>query len=187
MDYTVNVNGIDIVIEAHLAEDKEQVNFQQRKRLMVYYQKLLEMKGIEPNSERYDALNNIVSNMTEQSAKKKADSFEQARVNRLFAYATKFSELKLWQESFETADNITKEEVFKTEKMADALIEVLDATANDDLENQETVNINGNKFIYDKGSLNVRDYVQKLYDIGEQSKGNTWTIYIDDEGELVIY
>ncbi|WP_026492898.1 hypothetical protein [Butyrivibrio sp. XPD2002] len=39
------------------------------------------------------------------------------------------------------------------QKMADALIDVLDASIEDNNENMETVEINGNKFVYEKGSL----------------------------------
>lgn len=187
MDYVVNVNGIDIVIESHTPESRQQDNYAQRKRLMSYYTKLMEMKGIEADSEKYKALNIIVDNMTEQNAEKKADSFEQAQMQRLLAYATKFAELKLKQESPEAAEQISKSESDKAEKMADALLEVLDAVMDDNTDNHETVDINGNKFIYEKDTLNIRDYVQKLFDIGEQCKGNTWSIYLDDEGELVIY
>ena len=125
--------------------------------------------------------------MTEKSAETKANSFEQAQLSRILAYAEKFAELRLKQQSQEVAEKLSDAENEKASKMAEALVEVLDATAEEDTGNQETVDINGNKFIYEKGTLNIRDYVQKLFDIGEKTKGNTWTVYLDEEGELVIY
>lgn len=187
MNYVVNVNGIDIVIESHTAESRQQDNYEQRNRLMSYYKMLLKIKGIEADSEKNKVLNYIVDNMTEQNAQKKADSFEQAQMKRILTYATKFAELKLRQEPPEDEEPISKAESDKVDQMADALLEVLDAVADDNIDNNETVEINDNKFIYEKDTLNIRDHVQKLYDIGKQSKGNTWTIYLDDKGELVIY
>ena len=52
MNYVVNVNGIDIVIESHTAESRQQDNYAQRNRLMSYYKMLLKMKGIEADSEK---------------------------------------------------------------------------------------------------------------------------------------
>ena len=63
--------------------------------------------------------------------------------------------------------------------------EEIDATAED--AEQDSVLVNGNKFLFKKGSLDIEKYMEKLYSIGEEQKGNTWTVYLDDEGELVIY
>ena len=70
-------------------------------------------------------------------------------------------------------------------EITDSIIEVLDAIADeiDDL----VVEINGNKFIYAKDSLNIKDYEDRLSELGNDSKGNTWHIYLDNEKELVIY
>ncbi len=187
MDYVVNIDGIDLVIEQHTIESRQQSNHQQRNRLLAYYEKLLKVSGTEETPERLEALNQLVDNMTEKSAESKADNLEKAQLNRVLAYAEKIFEFNLKQQSSEDTEKISKAEVEKTDKMAEALVEVLDATIEDDTNNQETVDINGNKFIYDKKSLNIRDYVKKLFDIGEKTKGNTWTIYLDEEGELVIY
>lgn len=66
-----------------------------------------------------------------------------------------------------------------------SLMEVVDATADDP--EQESVMINGNKFLFEKGSIDINTVANKLYAIGEQQKGETWTIYLDADGELVIY
>lgn len=170
MDYTVNINGIDIIIEQHSAEARQQSTHQQRNRLLTYYKKLLRTAGIEETSKRENALNNLIDNMTEKSAEIKADNFEQNQLKRILTYAEKI-----------TGANEGPN------KIADALVEVLDTIADENIDNQETVDINGNKFIYDKSTLNIKDHVQKLFDIGKSVKGNTWTIYLDEEGELVIY
>ena len=106
--------------------------------------------------------------MTEDAAEKKLSRFEEQQVNRLMAYANAISKL-------------TKQE----EQTVDALLEVVEAMADDP--EQEAVMINGNKFVYEKDSLDINKYAEKLFAIGEEQKGNTWSIYIDEEGELVIY
>lgn len=161
MDYVVNINGVDIVIEQN--EKREN-----RDRLLKYYNSLLGSRGIDSDEGKQKALESIVDNMTEAAAKEKLDSVDDSRLNRLMAYANAFAKL-------------TKEE----EDMADALAEVIDATAED--AEQDSVLVNGNKFLFEKDSLDIEKYMEKLYSIGEEQKGNTWTIYLDDEGELVIY
>lgn len=189
MDYTVKVNGldVDITIESNNVNSNEDERYSQRNRLLAYYKGLLEIKGIAPESDQYKALNYLVNNLTEQNAKEKIDNFEKARADRLLAYMIKIAQLKLKKEAPEEEQEITREDFKKMEKMADALVEVLDATCEDMQECQEAVEINGNKFLYNKNDLNIREYLTKLYDIGEQTKGNTWTVYCDEEGELVIY
>lgn len=161
MDYIVNINGVDVVIE-------QNENRENRDRLLKYYSGLLGSRGIDSDASKKKALESIVDNMTESAAKEKLTSVDDSRLSRLMAYANAFTKL-------------TKEE----EDMADALEEVIEATAED--AEQESVLVNGNKFLFEKGSLDVQEHMEKLYAIGEEQKGNTWTIYMDDEGELVIY
>lgn len=189
MDYMVNVNGIDILITLESDNDncRDSERYSQRRRLLTYYKRLLGIKGIDPESEKYKTLEYLVNNLTEQNAKTKVDNFEKAQADRLLAYMIKIAQLKLNRESPQDEEQITKEECKKMERMADALIEVLDASCEDIREGQETVEINGNKFVYNKNELNIKEHLIKLYEIGEQAKGNTWTIYCDEEGELVIY
>ncbi len=187
MDYVVKIDGIDVLIEQYSEDAFKQNNHQQRNRLLAYYEKLLKVAGTEETIERKKALNRLVENMTEKSAEIKADSFEQAQFNRLLAYVEKYAELRTKEQAETITEKNSPAEFEKAGRMAEAIVEVLDATTEDDTNNQETVAINGNKFIYEKGTLNIRDYVQKLFDIGEKTKGNTWTIYLDEEGELVIY
>ncbi len=161
MDYMVNINGVDVMIEHEETTDN-------RDRLLDYYQKLIAAKGVTLKGSQEKALKTLVDNMTEDAAGKKMSKMEEQQITRLMAYANAISKL-------------TKEQ----EETADALIEVIDATAEDPV--QEAVMINGNKFIYEKGSLDVKKYADKLSVIGNKQKGNTWSIYVDDEGELVIY
>lgn len=177
-DYIVNMNGIDVLIVEHTSEARDQASHAQRKRLMDYYEKLLELKGVDKQSDKHETLAYIVDNMTEQNADLKANNLEN-QINRLMAYATKFGLLSTKQPE--------NEAYVKAIETADALLEVIDATECEDIENQKTVEINGNKFIYEKGTLNIEDYAVKLSEIGEDTKGNTWTIYLDANGELVIY
>jgi hypothetical protein len=96
--------------------------------------------------------------------------------------------------SLETlVDNMTETAADKTIKrikedddnLADSLIEIIDATMDDP--KQESVMINGNKFLFEKGSVDIKKYAYKLYEVGEKQQGDTWTIYLDGDGELVIY
>lgn len=187
MDYLITEKGIDIIIESRETEPKSRESYQHRDRLMSYYQALLKFKGTQLNSKQYRALNYIVSNMTEAKACEKADDFEKAQYNRLLAYATALTKSQLENTKPEEAKKINQKELEKIDKIAGALVDVLDAATADEQELQETVTINENKFVYTKGSLEIRDYVQQLFDIGERTKGNTWTIYLDAEGDLVIY
>lgn len=161
MDYMVNINGVDVLIEHEETTDN-------RDRLFDYYKELIAAKGVTLKGSQKKALKTLVDNMTEDAAGKKMSKMEEQQITRLMAYANAISKL-------------TKEQ----EETADALIEVIDATAEDPV--QEDVMINGNKFIYEKGSLDVKKYADKLSAIGNEQKGNTWSIYVDDEGELVIY
>ena len=71
------------------------------------------------------------------------------------------------------------------ESTADALLEVVDAMVDED--DQTSIMINGNKFLYDKNAIDIERNAEKLFAIGEEHKGSTWSIYVNDEGELVIY
>lgn len=139
-----------------------------RDRLLKYYTKLLALKGINLDQSQNKVLNSLVNNLTEDSAKKRISDIDKQRLNRLMAYANSFNKL-------------TKKEEFTV----NALLEVVDAASEDP--EQESVMINGNKYLYEKDSLDINKYKEKLYAIGNKQKGNTWSIYIDDEGELVIF
>ncbi len=161
MDYVVNINGVDIVIEQNESNEN-------RSRLLEYYSKLLQANGIDFTSDKENALKKIVGNMTEYAASEKLSSLDEGQLNRLVAYASAINQL-------------TKDE----KELADALEEVIEATLEDD--EFDSILVNGNKFVYEKGSIDIKAYMQKLYLIGEEKKGYTWTIYVDEEGELVIY
>jgi hypothetical protein len=139
-----------------------------RDRLMEFYIKLISGRGVALQESRYKALKSLVNNLTEDAVDKKLSRLEEQRVNRLMAYVSALNKL-------------TKEE----EQTADALLEVIEATAEDP--EQESATINGNNFLFEKGTLDIGKYVDKLSAIGNEQKGNTWSVYVDDEGELVIY
>lgn len=69
----------------------------------------------------------------------------------------------------------------------EAMKDTVEAAREDNLENLETIEINGNKFIYEKNSLEPSAFRERLEEIGNRTKGNSWMIYVDDSGELVIY
>lgn len=170
VDYKTEINGVEILIES----DEPNKN---RNKLLEYYSKLLMVAKSEEDeaavSKRNVILNGIVSNMTEDAAKEKiqkASERESAFIHRMMTYHDKIASL-------------SKEE----QDVADALEEVIDALDEEEILQQEKEEINGNVFLYEKGSLNISDYQDKLFQIGENTKGNTWSVYVNDEGELVIY
>lgn len=161
MDYIVNVDGVDILIERNESSESQE-------RLLKYYVNLLKANGAEFSEEKERVLQQIVDNMTEMAAQEKIDLIGMEQIDRITSYVGKLKELT------------------DSEKdTANALEEVLDVAIDD--AKQESKMINGNKFLYEKGTLDIEQYCKKLYDIGEETKGNTWTLYIDEEGELVIY
>lgn len=162
MDFIVNINGQDILI----AEEEETTK--SRERLRSFYAELLRARGIELNQEQERSLQTWVMNLTESHAETELAGFDRSMEKRLKTYANRFREL-------------TKEE----QETADALMEVIDAVSEDP--EQESYVINGNKFVFEKGSLDIKKYADKLNEIGKRNHGNTWFIYLDDDGELVIY
>ena len=161
MDYIVNVDGVEILIERNESSESQG-------RLLRYYVDLLKANGAEVSEEKEHALQQIVDNMTEMAAKEKLDLIGMEQISRITSYVGKLKELT-------DSEKVT----------ANALEEVLDVAIDD--AKQEITMINGNKFLYEKGTLNIEQYCKKLHDIGEETKGNTWKLYIDEEGELVIY
>ena len=161
MDYIVNVDGVDILIEGNETSKNRDL-------LLKYYSNLLMANGANISNEKQKALEQVVENMTDQAAQGKIAVLGAERVNIIASYAEKIQAL-------------TAEE----KDTADALLEVLDVAMED--VKQECKMINGNKFVFQKGTVDIELYCKKLYNIGQETKGNTWTLYIDEEGELVIY
>ena len=157
MGYMINVDGKDVFIET------SESSHDNRAKLLEYYLALLESNGTTLSEDKQKALNQIVENMPEASAESRLER----QKARIMAYAKHIMPSK------------------EQKMMAEALEEVIDATVED--EKMESVLINGNKFLYEPGTIDVDKYAKKLHDIGEETKGNTWTIYTSDDGELVIY
>lgn len=170
MDYIIDANGVKILIEEHTDEERNSDMYKQRKRLLKYYELLLKDKNIDKNSKKYNALVNMVDSLTEERAKESANRFDEKLLKRLLAYNAMLN----------SKDTMLND-------MADALDEILEATCEDEKSNEVTVAINGNKFIFDKECIDLEKYSKRLAEIGDRTKGNTWKIYLDNDGELVIY
>ncbi len=98
---------------------------------------------------------------------------------RLLTYATKYNDM--------LNKKLSKEEVEEgRKKKAQDLDIIVDSYMNYDIENDVVIEINGNTFNYKK-SLDIEKYMDQLNEIGEKSKGQSYTVYLDDDGELVIY
>lgn len=170
MDYKTEINGVEILIENNEPNKN-------RNQLLTYYSKLLMASKNEEDAmadnKKNVILQSIVSNMTEEAAKdkiQKASEKESAFFNRMMSYHDKIVSL-------------SKEE----QEVAVALEEVIDALDEEDILKQDKAEINGNVFLFEKESLDIANYYDKLFQIGENTKGNTWSVYVNDEGELVIY
>lgn len=165
MDYVVNIDGKDIVIEQSSSSES-------RDKLYRYYYSLLKTYNGETNltSEKEVALKRLVDSLTEETALKRFNNIgELSRTKRMMSYFLKLSELS------------------ESEKeMAEAINEVLEVTMEENEIEQERLEINGNVFLYKKDSIDIKKYLEKLYLIGNESKGNTWSVF-ENDGELVIY
>lgn len=165
MDYVVNIDGKDIVIEQSSSSEN-------RDKLYRYYYSLLKTYNGETNltSEKEVALKRLVDSLTEETALKRFNNIgELSRTKRMMSYFLKLSELS------------------ESEKeMAEAINEVLEVTMEENEIEQERLEINGNVFLYKKDSIDIKKYLEKLYLIGNESKGNTWSVF-ENDGELVIY
>lgn len=71
--------------------------------------------------------------------------------------------------------------------IAQSIQEVIEATMMDDLTNREVIYLNGNNFVYDRREINIEKYKKGLIEIGKETQNNTWELYLDSNGELVIY
>lgn len=186
MDYIYKINGIDILIEDHSDDKHREIRYEKREKLLEFYKRMLKYAELI-TPERSEVLTKIIDNLTEEKAQETYDYFRESQFLRMLAYASRLSDMNVardYPEDFEEEKKKADEEI---KKVADTLVSVVDATTEDELKNQETVYINGNNFIYEKGAIDLSDHVQKLHDIGEKIKGETWSIYIDEEGDLVIY
>ena len=160
MDYIITIDGMQIVVE-----DEKPTGH--RDRLLQYYTGLLNHVAGDLSDAQKAALETYVRNMTESAAEERLEAVSE-------------------EEKCKQTDDSAFQEVDGQEReTAETLLEIIDAMQDDP--EQEAVLINGNKFLFDKGSLDITKYAEKLFRIGESSKGNTWSIYLDDEGELVIY
>ncbi len=71
------------------------------------------------------------------------------------------------------------------QQKADEMEELLEKVGDFDFSSQEYVEINGNRFSYDKG-FPIEDYRTELERIGEHEQGDEYAVDIID-GKLVIY
>ena len=70
-------------------------------------------------------------------------------------------------------------------KMAVAMEAILKCIGHYDYSKTRTEEINGNYFSYEK-DFPIEKYRKELYDMGDDEKGEKYTVYLQD-GELVVY
>lgn len=66
------------------------------------------------------------------------------------------------------------------------LQELVDAYEDEDLDEYEDMEINGNKFTYNKG-LDISPFQELFEKIGNDVQGNKWMVEIDSEGKAVLH
>lgn len=98
---------------------------------------------------------------------------------RALIYAAKLNDLRNKKLSKEEAEEGRK-------KKADDLNVIVDAYMGYDISDDVVIEVNGNTFNYKKG-LDIQKYMDRLIAIGDNSTGQSYAVYLDEDGELVIY
>lgn len=134
-----------------------------------------EMAKSDPCCIDYITSNGIIIEVDSRSSKQRKEQL----LSRVLSYAAKINDLANKRLSETEAAEIRK-------KKAGDLDVIVDAYMQYDISDDEIIEINGNTFNFKK-SLDIQKYMDRLYAIGEKSKGESYTVFIDEDGELVIY
>ena len=73
------------------------------------------------------------------------------------------------------------------QKVKNTVNDLLDAYEDYDFYDENVVEINGNKFTYNSEQFDIEKYKDHLASLGEESKGNSWYVDIDEFGEVVLH
>lgn len=187
MDYMLNIGGECVLIEGWPKDEWESENYAQRRKLFEECEKFIIGSSEEEIAKRKEALKRLLCTLSESGAKQKNQNLVAGRLKKMLKFASYLEEC-----TRENCDTKELEEKYPGENeefelFVDAIAEVVDAVAEEDFENQRTVEINGNKFVYNAQKLRIEEHLQKLKEIGEKRKGETWAVFLDEDGELVVY
>ena len=170
MDYIVNINGVDILIET---TSKEPVV--ERSKLFDNYLKIKKDAGEEIDAKTERILKEIAFSLSENDAKIKNEKISKAEADfmtRMMVYANKIK-------SFSNLPEI--------KAILDPVDELIEAYQDFDFDKEKTVEINGNHFTYNPQTIDIDSISDKLFKMGEKHKGNYWRVEIADNGEVVLY
>lgn len=168
MDYLIGSRDEIITIE------KETVNTEQRNRLLECYMVFQTEDGKNLSDKEKDVLKRIAYSLSEEEAKRRCDKIKEAQKRRLMAYKNVIDSFK----------NDKKDEL---QEIMDTVGDLVEAYDDYDFDSEQTVKINGNYFTFNSDSFDIEKHKKSLAKIGDESKGNTWRIEVDETGEVVLH
>ena len=160
----------DEIIMIEVTEGKSE----QRNRLLEYYSKLQSEDGMEMSDKKKQVLKRIAFSMSEEDAHEQCSKIEEATKKRLLAYHKALS-------------NLHQRQTDELQEIKDTVADLVEAYEDYDFEQEKTIEINGNFFTYDPDQFDVNKHQDSLYKLGNESKGNTWRVEIDENGEVVLH
>ncbi len=147
--------------------------------LFEYYLRLMNNKGMADDSSS-KKIDYVLRNMTAEdlSALEERVSKKDAAYSRLLAYAKAFSKL--------SGQNIPVDAQPESDELAEIMNSTLKAYEKYNVDSEERIEINGNTFTYKKG-FPIDQYIDELASYGEDEQDEIYSVYLDDEGRLVVY
>ena len=148
-------------------------------RLFEYYLRLMNNKGMsdETSSKKVDY---VLRNMSaaDLGALEERVKLKDPAYNRLFAYAKAIAKIN--------GQELPLEMQPSNDELADIMNSTMKAYEKYDVESEERIEINGNTFTYKKG-FPIDQYAEILASYGEDEQDEIYSVYLDDEGRLVVY
>lgn len=161
MDYTVNVNGMEVLIEK-----TDKTPTVSREELYNMYLDLF--SDLDFNEKQKQLLKRIAFALNEEEANEIIFSIKDAKRNvRLATYACRLLDVP------EIEERITP------------VLELMEEFEDVDFDKYESVFINGNEFTYEKDTLNIDVIADLLFKVGETRKGKRFSVEIDEEGVVI--
>lgn len=168
MDYIIEDKDGIVMVEI------EGGNSEQRNRLFEYYQKFQKSSDEDASEKKKQVLKRIAFSMSEEDAQKQCERIEEATRKRLMAYHNALSKFQQKQD-----DDL--------QEIEDTVDDLVEAYEDYDFDREKTVEINGNHFTYNPEQFDIEKHKDSLAKLGNESKGNTWRVEIDESGEVVLH
>lgn len=186
-----------------------------RKRLLEYYKLLMSDDNGQIDDKKEETLDYIVGSLKDSTVDVEVKAFDvevrKQQEDRLKKYAellgnSKLSKAKVdfepeygfvvkgenedIQIEFEKSHSDIPKRIVKyaisSMRQKNVLEELTKAYSDVDLENEITIEVNGNKFTYNKNKINIDEYMDELIQIGNEKKGCSWDVDFDEDGELIF-